>query len=263
MRKNVYARYGNCSLGETFTKEQILDIISQTIENGVVHDVDWGAVSTLKEINKGTALQFWIGTTAEYNALVEKKNNILYIKTDDTSAAEINAAIAALQQQDISLERFTRSVLDVAFRSWQYMNNQRTAITFPSDESGFYYLNSQGSKMKGAQYIERMPYLFASNGVLKTGWQTVFEKRYYYSPIDGNIVIGWIDDTETGNKFYTTLKDGKYVSGTYQIDGKFYQFDDNGVATAVDFYTKDEVDTIISGLNERLTVLETAILGGT
>lgn len=231
MSESVYARYENYSLGETFTKEQILNIISQAIENGTVQNVDWGAVSILKEINKNQPLRFWVGTSAEYEVIEHKENNVLYIRTDDTSAAEINAAIAALQQQDVSLEGFTRSVLDVALRSWQYLNNQRTAITFPSDESGFYYLNSQGNKMTGAQYIERMPYLFASNGVLKTGWQTVFGKRYYYSPIDGNIVIGWIDDTETGHKFYVSLKDGKYASGYYLIDGKFYQFDEHGYAT--------------------------------
>lgn len=59
-----------------------------------------------------------------------------------------------------------------------------------------------------------------------------------------------------------TLKDGKYVSGTYEIDGKFYQFDDNGVATAVEFYTKDEIDALISGINDRLDALESSLSGG-
>ncbi len=225
MSENVYARYENYSLGETFTKEQILDMISQAIENGAVQNVDWGAVSTLKEINKNLPLRIWIGTTAEYEAIEKKKNNVLYIMTDDTSAAEIKNALAMLRLEMNTRFEQTDNVADSAYNAaFNYAPN----ISFLSDESGFYYLNSQGDKMTDDQMIDGIPYQFASNGVLNTGWRTVFGKRYYYSPIDGNIQLGWIKYTD--KDYYVSIAKGKYVSGIYLINGKFYQFDDQGVA---------------------------------
>ena len=260
MNENIFARYENFCLDGTFTKEQILNIIAQAVENGEVRNVNWGAVSTLKEINKNQPLRFWVGTTKEYEAIEQKENNVLYIRTDDTSAAELKNDIASLQDKDIYLENLARSVLDFAQRDWQYLNNQSSAVSFLSDESGFYYLDALGNKMTGEQRINRMPFLFATNGVLQTGWRTVFDKRYYYDPLTGQIQIGWIEDGEY--RYYVSLKDGKYVSGYALIDSAFYYFNDLGQATAVEFYTKEEIDTLISGINERLTALETTVLGG-
>lgn len=257
MNENVYARYKNYSFSETFTKEQILDIISQAVENGAVNNVDWGAVSTLREINKNQPLCFWIGTTAEYEAIEQKENNVLYIRTDDTSAAEVKNDIAVLKSKDGYLEGFINSVLDMALQSWQYLNNNPSAVSFLSDESGFYYLDGLGNKMAGAHRIERMPFLFSSNGVLETGWKTVYGKTYYYDPLTGQIKTGWIEGEEN-NRYYVSLKDGKYASGYALIDGTFYHFDDNGAASTVEFYTKEMIDDI----NERLTALETAMSGG-
>lgn len=101
MAENVNGKisgiYENGCFGEIFTKEELLNIISQAIETGEVKKVDWGAISVLKELNHGVALRFWIGTTAEYNALVKKENNVLYIKTDDTSAVKIKEDIETLR----------------------------------------------------------------------------------------------------------------------------------------------------------------------
>lgn len=252
MSENVYARYKNYCLDETFTKAQILNIISQAVENGKIHNVDWGAVSVLKEINKNQPLRFWIGTNAEYEAINHKENNVLYIKTDDTSAAEVKNSITDLKSKDEYLEGFTKSVSDMALQSWQYLNNQPSGVSFLSDESGFYYLDSSGSKMTGDHYINWTPFSFAANGVLKTGWRTVFGKRYFYNPQTGQIQIGWIDYAD--HKYYVSLKDGKYVSGYALIDGAFYHFDDMGQATAVELYTKEEVDALISNIEERLSV---------
>lgn len=76
------------------TKEEILAAIAQAIESGTISDVDTGFVTTIREMNKQQGLKFWVGTTAEFNALETKENNCLYIKTDDTSPADINNAIA-------------------------------------------------------------------------------------------------------------------------------------------------------------------------
>ncbi|MDE5763762.1 MAG: hypothetical protein K2I00_02205 [Ruminococcus sp.] len=260
MDEKIYAKYKNYCLDEIFTKEQILNIISQAVGNGEINNVNWGAVSVLKEINKNQPLRFWVGTTAEYNSVNPKENNVLYIKTDDTSLAETKNNISDLESKNKYLEGFIQSVLDMALRCWQYLNNQPSAVDFLSDESGFYYLDDVGNRMTGERYINRTPFLFASNGTLRTGWQTVFGKRYFYDLDTGQIKIGWVDYSD--EKYYISLKDGKYVSRCEFIDEKLYRFDDKGVATAVEFYTKAEVKSMFISIDKRLTELEDSIPRG-
>lgn len=101
MPESVYVRGDSKSIFEGMTREQILAAITQAVEGGTVSDIDTGFVTKLKEINKGLQLRFWVGTTAEYNALVEAElteSNVLYIKTDDTSPQNISDALTALSQ---------------------------------------------------------------------------------------------------------------------------------------------------------------------
>lgn len=94
---NIFVRGDNNGNYDGMTKEEILAAITQAIQSGTISDIDTGFVTKIKELNGGLALRFWVGTTAEYEALTDKPNNVLYIKTDDTSAADINNAITALQ----------------------------------------------------------------------------------------------------------------------------------------------------------------------
>lgn len=87
----------NCKW-ETMTKEQILTAIEQAVSTGSIHDIDSGFVTTLREINRQRGLRFWVGTTAEYNSLPSRENNVLYIKTDDNSAEDLNKAIKELKE---------------------------------------------------------------------------------------------------------------------------------------------------------------------
>lgn len=82
----------NCKF-ETMTKEQILAAIAQAVESGEVHDVDAGFVTKVKEANAGGYVTFWVGTTAQYNALPEKDPSCMYIFTDGSSSAELQAAV--------------------------------------------------------------------------------------------------------------------------------------------------------------------------
>ena len=82
------------------TFEQVAVMLEQLVESGEISDVTIGAVETLTEINQKLGFRVWLGTTAEYNTLAAAgllEPNVLYIRTDDTSAEEIRAAIAALQ----------------------------------------------------------------------------------------------------------------------------------------------------------------------
>lgn len=78
---------------EGMTKEQILAAITQAIESHEIHDVDTGFVTTIKEGNQNKALTFWIGTTAEYNAIEEKLDDCIYLLTDDTELEDLEALI--------------------------------------------------------------------------------------------------------------------------------------------------------------------------
>lgn len=87
----------NCKF-ETMTKEQIIAAITQMMETGSVGNVDTGFVTTIKEQNAGTALTFWVGTTAQYNAIPEEERakNCLYITTDDTTKEDFEKRVAEI-----------------------------------------------------------------------------------------------------------------------------------------------------------------------
>lgn len=110
MSEMVYVRGDSDSSFEAMTKEQIYTAIVEAVESGTVGDIDTGFVTMIKEMNKGQGLKFWVGTTAEYEAITDKENNVLYIKTDDTTAADIsrdftqvNEAIETIQNNLASL----------------------------------------------------------------------------------------------------------------------------------------------------------------
>jgi len=84
------------NLEEAMSKEQTLAAIVQAVETHAISDVDTGFVTKLKERNKNKPFMVWIGTTAEYNAIVTKEENCLYIPTDDVEFADLLASIADL-----------------------------------------------------------------------------------------------------------------------------------------------------------------------
>lgn len=89
--RTYYVMCENRCLFPALTKEQTLTAIAQAVETGEIQDVDAGFVTTIKETNKGDGLKFWVGTTAEYNALTELDPKCFYIKTDDTTLADLHA----------------------------------------------------------------------------------------------------------------------------------------------------------------------------
>lgn len=80
---------------EGMTKEQIITAIAEA--TGVtVEDIDSAFITKLKEINKGNTIQIWMGTNAEYNAIENKLDDVLYIVTDDTFVSDTNTSIEDL-----------------------------------------------------------------------------------------------------------------------------------------------------------------------
>lgn len=83
----------NCRF-ETMTKEQILAAIAEAAAGGLVFDSESAFITKVKEGNAGGFVTFWVGTTAQYNALAVKEPNCVYIKTDSTENSDLAAAIA-------------------------------------------------------------------------------------------------------------------------------------------------------------------------
>ena len=73
-RNYFVLRDDNCRF-PSMTKEQILAAITQAVSTGEIKDVDTGFVTKIKELNKNKQLSFWVGTTAEYNAIETKLEN--------------------------------------------------------------------------------------------------------------------------------------------------------------------------------------------
>lgn len=86
----------NCKF-ESMTKEQILAAITQAVETHEITDVDTGFVTTLQERNRSNGLKFWVGSTAQYNAITTKEENCFYILMDDTELEDLETSISNLQ----------------------------------------------------------------------------------------------------------------------------------------------------------------------
>lgn len=83
----------NKNLFEGWDKEEIIAAIVNYLETHAVGDVDTGFVTTIKEQNAEKGLKFWIGTTAQYNAIETKDADTLYILTDDSELQDIEAKV--------------------------------------------------------------------------------------------------------------------------------------------------------------------------
>lgn len=76
----------NCKF-EALTKEQIINAIAEA--TGAIPesiDVDAAFITKIKDMNADRNLKFWVGTTAQFQALPTKAENTLYILTDDDTA---------------------------------------------------------------------------------------------------------------------------------------------------------------------------------
>lgn len=126
----------NCRY-ETMTKEQILAAIAQAAETGLVIDPDAGFISKVKEKNRGEYVTFWVGTRAQYNRLESVDKNCVYIIADDTSAADLNAALAQMQQTCENAEAVAAEA-----RASATSSTRRLAPSF-EDGQGFAYMYSE------------------------------------------------------------------------------------------------------------------------
>lgn len=155
---------------------------------------------------------------------------------------KVSEMLAEMIQIRQDLSGFKDGTLSDAVKELQhYLFNTTSKVTFQKDDDGnLFYLDSTGNRVTGDTKIDGMPYQFALNGVLKTGFRTVFGKRYFYDPETGNLQLGWV--TWNDRQYYITLLEGKLVNQHRTIDGVRYWFDGYGVATASKSVNYPDVD---------------------
>lgn len=95
-----------------------------------------------------------------------------------------------------------------------------------SGNGRIFYFDENGEKLTGEQIIDGVPYLFSSNGVLKTGWRTVGGKRRYYDHETGKPVYGWM--TYCGKEYYLAPDEGKATGASEVDEGNYALFGEKG-----------------------------------
>lgn len=126
MSETVYVRGDSDSNFIAMTKEEVYAAIVEAVTSGTVGDIDTGFVTTIKELNKGQGLKFWVGTTAEYEAITDKETNVLYIKTDDTSAADISRDFTQVNE---AIETIQASLASISDQITEVSGGANTHIT--------------------------------------------------------------------------------------------------------------------------------------
>lgn len=98
--------------------------------------------------------------------------------------------------------------------------NQIVPLGWQIVDSKSYYLDSQGNKMIGLQYIDNKMYLFLDDGSMYTGWITLADRNFYFDT-DG---VMQTKECLIDGKMYQFLQTGDFVTGWYDKSGfRFYR----------------------------------------
>lgn len=116
------------------------------------------------------------------------------------------------------------TVTVVALPLHAYANTD--AVGWKNTPNGYCYLLADGTYAVGETEIDGQTYLFAPNGMLQLGWQTVNDLRYYYAPNTRLPHFGWLQWRD--GEYYITEEAGKSVGFT-QTDRGLCYFDAYGV----------------------------------
>lgn len=181
----------NCKY-ETMTKEQIITAIYQACKEGHISNIDTGFITKVKETNKGEDVVFWVGTTAEYNALSTKDPKCFYLKTDDTTLSNFATEIEEIKKYvDTTLGAFGAELNKTRI----YGDLERIVMsTIPL----YGYITSEGAAL--------VFFLPLSKPISDTINDFVFNKfEFYIAGVNGLIGGGKID-ARTIDYFVSTAK---------------------------------------------------------
>ena len=174
------------NLYESMTKEEILAAITQAVSTHAIADVDTGFVTTVKETNRNKGLTFWIGTSAEYNAIQTKVPDCFYILTDDPMLDDIESAVTDVASQVIDIAgRSIQSIDDYTVDGWNWHVHVHTS-GFVEAWGAKEISNADVSTAEGNMYVvadggfivEYPTVLADSNGFTRKtasfGWDSVY-----------------------------------------------------------------------------------------
>ena len=216
----------NCKF-EGMTKEQIITAIQEAVKTGEIKDIDAGFITKVKEQNAGRSLTFWVGTTAEFNAIPEAEKNAecLYIKTDDTFQEDVINAI--------------KEIAELADATFGKIPPQ-AEIIINTVGGDFVCMHENGTEIKPSKQLKTM-WVFPTpkygtytiTGVYKdiTRTQTVTVDAVKQYPID----FAFYNDNFSSNDWETiiALCQNDAVPDTWKIgDGKNISYSDGGSCRA-------------------------------
>jgi hypothetical protein len=97
---------------ETMSKEDIIAAIQTAAEGGNLEGFsNTACITKIKEINKNGELRIWVGTTAEYNAIASKRENVLYLISDEDARTEYLTAVNLMREE---LNRYSELTVNQA-----------------------------------------------------------------------------------------------------------------------------------------------------
>ena len=190
-----------------------------------------GYIESLKEINNGSKFCVWVGSTAEYAALEEKRQNCLYILTDEMSPEDILRQINEIQD---ALARQHREIL----KNEEDITKNKAAILQNEEDiakNTATILNHENNITKNSKSISDVQTALASdkNSRFKTLWSDssggVGSGNEISLNGSGNYKLFTIHIATTGVSILA-IRDQQYIRGSSSI------VTDSSVGTVVKEY---------------------------
>ena len=115
--------------------------------------------------------------------------------------------------------------------TWKYFDKNGKMVTgWITIGTDKYYMDHNGTRLSGLFYVGKTRYYADEDGVMQTGFQTLSTGTYYFDA-KGVMQTGWKTLTVNGvkNKYYFGADGRMYRDGIYEISGKQYCFDQDGI----------------------------------
>lgn len=109
-----------------------------------------------------------------------------------------------------------------------------------------YYFAPDGAMQTGFFPIDGKYYYFNAEGVMQTGWQTMQGQRFYFDPASGIMQTGLISD---GTNQYYLAPNGAATVGWQDVGGKRYHFDETTNAMSVNTLVTTNGVTFFVGID--------------
>lgn len=112
--------------------------------------------------------------------------------------------------------------------AWYYFNDSGTPHTGWVDDFGDWSYYDNGCMATGLWYVKAGElFYFDRDGIMQTGWVKCEDGYYRYFGSDGRAYLSkW---HKFGKNWYYFDAEGRMATGYCQINGRLYQFDNNGV----------------------------------